>query len=290
LHPARGFLPRATAFAVKTQRRGTMATRAAAPMTTPAAAKNGVKRFRVPKAAELVAKQLRNQIVRGELKEGDTLSSEGELMAAFGVSRPTLREAVRILESEGLISVTRGARGGAVVHRPDIGVATRHISFILQSSGATLVDVYRVRMLVEPVAARVVAESGSKNASRLLRACLNEGQARFDNDVAYGAALAEFHNKLIELAGVPVLSLLMGMLNDIFARFWEAMTANAGREADNAPAKRRGLRALEKLIDLIEKGDGPGAEAHWRAHTVAVDRMLRKLWPAEKVIDLLDHH
>jgi hypothetical protein len=47
---------------------------------------------------------------------------------------------------------------------------------------------------------------------------------------------------------------------------------------------------VEKLIDLIEKGDGPGAEAHWRNHTIAVDRMLRKLKPAMRVIDLLDHH
>jgi DNA-binding FadR family transcriptional regulator len=254
------------------------------------AARSPGKRFRIPKAAELVARQLRNQIVRGELKEGETLSPEGELMESFGVSRPTLREAVRILESEGLISVTRGARGGAVVHRPDINVATRHISFILQSTGATLVDVYRVRMLVEPVAARAVAESTNKSAARVLRACLTEGQTRFDNDVAYGAAIAEFHNKLVELAGIPVLSLLMGMLNDIFSRFWRDMTVDAGRETDNAPAKRRGLRAVEKLIDLIEKGDGPGAEAHWRNHTVAVDRMLRKLKPAMRVIDLLDHH
>jgi GntR family transcriptional repressor for pyruvate dehydrogenase complex len=211
------------------------------------------------------------------------------LMATFGVSRPTLREAVRILESEGLISVTRGARGGAMVHRPDVSVATRHISFILQASGTTLIDVFRVRMLVEPAAARAVAESGNRAAPRILRACIDEARANFDNDIAYGVAIAKFHHKLLELAGTPVLTLLMGMLNDIFERFWEAMTVNAGREADNAPAKRKGLRALEKLIELMEHGDGAGAEAHWRRHTAAVDRMLRKWKPAERVIDLLDH-
>lgn len=247
------------------------------------------KRFRIPKASELVAKQLRNQIVRGELKEDESLSSESDLMASFGVSRPTLREAVRILESEGLISVTRGARGGAKVHRPDVSVATRHIGFILQASGATLIDVYRVRMLVEPAAARAVAESGNRTAPKLLRACIDEARAHFDNDIAYGAAIAKFHHKLLEQAGTPVLTLLMGMLNDIFERFWESMTVNAGREADNAPAKRKGLRALEKLIELMEQGDAAGAEAHWRRHTAAVDRMLRKWKPAERVIDLLDH-
>ena len=81
---------------------------------------------KVPKTAELVAAQLRNQIVRGELREGDALPPEAALMAQFGVSRPTLREAFRVLESEALISVRRGARGGAHVHTPDGDVAARY--------------------------------------------------------------------------------------------------------------------------------------------------------------------
>ena len=72
---------------------------------------------KVPKTAELVATQLRNQIVRGDLREGDALPPEAALMAQFGVSRPTLREAFRVLESEALISVRRGARGGAACAR-----------------------------------------------------------------------------------------------------------------------------------------------------------------------------
>src|SRR5580704_2051753 len=73
------------------------------------------QRIRVPKTAELVAAELRRKIVRGELAEGDALPSEAALMADFAVSRPTLREAFRVLESESLISIRRGARGGARV-------------------------------------------------------------------------------------------------------------------------------------------------------------------------------
>ena len=65
---------------------------------------------RVPKAAELVAAQLRGQIVRGELAEGDALPPEHELMQRFGVSRPTLREAFRVLE-EKRCSASSAARG-----------------------------------------------------------------------------------------------------------------------------------------------------------------------------------
>ena len=70
---------------------------------------------RVPKMAELVAARLRRMIVRGELVEGDALPSETALMEEFAVSRPTLREAFRVLESESLINVRRGARGAGPV-------------------------------------------------------------------------------------------------------------------------------------------------------------------------------
>ena len=63
---------------------------------------------RSPKTAELVAGTLRRMVVDGQLKEGDFLPNEAELMTHFGVSRPTLREAVRVLESERLVEVRRG--------------------------------------------------------------------------------------------------------------------------------------------------------------------------------------
>src|SRR2546423_893707 len=71
------------------------------------------RQVRVPKTAELVARALRRQIIRRELGQGEALPSESALMEQFGVSRPTLREAFRLLESESLIEVRRGVRGGA---------------------------------------------------------------------------------------------------------------------------------------------------------------------------------
>src|SRR5437764_12675328 len=108
--------------------------------------------------AELVAQQLRRQIIRGELTEGEALPSEAALMAQFGVSRPTLREAFRVLEAEGLISVRRGAHGGARVHTPDVDVAARYAGLVLEHRGATLADVYEATALVEPPCAAALAE------------------------------------------------------------------------------------------------------------------------------------
>ncbi len=84
------------------------------------------ERVRVPKTAELVASSLRRQIIRRELVEGDALPPEADLMERFGVSRPTLREAFRVLESESLITVRRGSRGGAQIHAPDMTVPASH--------------------------------------------------------------------------------------------------------------------------------------------------------------------
>ena len=243
---------------------------------------------RIPKAAEIVSKELRNQIVRGTLKEGDSLAAEGELMTRFGVSRPTLREAIRILESEGLISISRGARGGASVLSPNINIAARHIGFVLQAKSTTLADIYRVHLVVEPAAARMVAETARKTAPAILRRCIDECRQKIDDDFGFGIATARFRNTLIELANVPVLTLLMGMLNHIFELAWGTLTATAGQQLDNAPDKQRGLRSLEKLVDYIEAGDGSGAEAHWHKHTEAVEKTMGKWLPATKVVDILD--
>src|SRR3954452_17953247 len=129
---------------------------------------------RVPKTAELVASHLRRQIVRGELKEGDALPPEGALMEHFGVSRPTLREAFRVLESEALISVRRGARGGARVHAPDGDVAARYAGLVLQVRGATLADVYAARKAIELAALEAPKHRRSDAGLKPLLANLDE--------------------------------------------------------------------------------------------------------------------
>jgi DNA-binding FadR family transcriptional regulator len=243
---------------------------------------------RIPKAAEIVSKELRNQIVRGELKEGDSLAAEADLMTRFGISRPTLREGLRILESEGLISISRGAHGGAVVRSPNLDIAARHVSIVLQTNAITLADISRLHMVVEPPAARIVAQDFHKSAPLIMRRRIEECRNHFDDNYNFGIATARFRNTLIELADVRTLTLLMGMVNNIFERHWGIVTATAGAHLDNAPDKRRGLRSLEKLVEYIAAGDGAGAEEYWRSHTAAVEKMMRKWLPAATVIDILD--
>jgi len=96
-----------------------------------------------PKPPSFVAKQIRNAIIRGELRDGDTLPAEAHLIAEFSVSRPTIREAVRILESEGLVEVARGARGGARISSPNYEMIQRAAGITLQAQQVTIGDLYR---------------------------------------------------------------------------------------------------------------------------------------------------
>src|SRR5256885_904199 len=116
---------------------------------SPAAARE----LRVAQNAQLVAPHLPHPNLPGPLVEGDSLPPEAELMAEFGVSRPTLREAFRVLESESLITIRRGARGGARVHGISPTTAARYAGLLLQARGTTIADVYQCRIILEPAAA-----------------------------------------------------------------------------------------------------------------------------------------
>src|SRR5690349_21777332 len=112
-----------------------------------------------------IADELRALIVSGALSEGDSLGHEPDLVERFGVSRPSLREALRILEAEGLISVVRGVLGGVVVHEPDERMTARTAALVLQARNVSLADVYDARSLLEPTAVRVVATGRARRSA-----------------------------------------------------------------------------------------------------------------------------
>src|SRR6202165_6341277 len=91
--------------------------------------------IRSPKTAELVVRTLRRMVVDGQLKDGDFLPNEAELMSHFGVSRPTLREAVRVLESERLVEVRRGSRIGARGVGPGPAIGARPARLVFGGGG-----------------------------------------------------------------------------------------------------------------------------------------------------------
>ena len=124
----------------------------------------------------------------GELSEGDSLGHEPELVERFGVSRPSLREALRILEAEGLITVVRGVLGGVVVHEPDERMTARTAALVLQARNVSLADVYEARSLLEPTAVRVIASLRSRRAAAAeLRQLIKQQERVIDDPEAFGS-------------------------------------------------------------------------------------------------------
>jgi DNA-binding FadR family transcriptional regulator len=237
-----------------------------------------------------IADELRRQIVSGTLSEGDSLGSEPELIARFGVSRPSIREALRILEAEGLISVLRGMLGGVVVHEPDQRMTARTAALVLQAGNVPLADVYEARTLVEPIAVRVVASLRSRRAAvAQLRRLVKEQQRSITEREAFPAANARFHEALVALAGNRTLGIVAGMLNEVVERAVSAIR-QTGLSPESVASRRRALRSQERLLSLIEAGAALEAEEHWRAHLTVVGRVLLGKVAGRTVIDLTNHH
>jgi DNA-binding FadR family transcriptional regulator len=226
-------------------------------------------RIRVPKTSEIVADHFRGQIVRGELQEGDFLPPEGQLMSSLGISRPTLREAFRILEAESLISVVRGSRTGARVHRPSVELVSRYAGYVLQSLGTTIADLYQARLAIEPQVVRWLATKPDRRSITRLRNEIERLRVllvadRFD---AFISAVSEFHGALVEVSGTQTLSFMNQLLLNLTDRH-QIDYQRRHPSAYELQKKRlgAGLRSYEKLVDLIEAGEVEDAVKHWRLH------------------------
>jgi GntR family transcriptional regulator, transcriptional repressor for pyruvate dehydrogenase complex len=248
--------------------------------------------LRAPKTAELIASYIRGQIVRGELATGDSLPSETVLMEMFGVSRPTLREAFRILEAESLISVRRGARGGARVVSPDISVAARYVGLLLQTSETTIADVYEARALIEPAAAGLLATRRSREDLDDLNACLEhlvglvESDEQFRDADAWSRATQRFHDLIVERAGNRTLAVQAGVLCEVVAMHLSTVVMRIFDHPDSQGQFRKLVRSYRKLVLLIDARDAEGAERHWRMHMDVVGRRLLHDTGTEAVVDL----
>jgi DNA-binding FadR family transcriptional regulator len=249
-------------------------------------------KIRVPKTAELVAAKIRKSIIRGELTTGDNLPSEAQLIQEYEISRPTIREAIRILESEDLISVSRGARGGAKVTQPTPFIVARAMGVALQSQGATIGDVYAARTMIEPAAAKMAAEQRGPEAADALQAHIYKERAELAGGQANLArGVAEFHRILVEQSANMTLALIATALHGVIEKH-QALVQRSRSEVESDETRLQRLRiayrSQEKLVELIRAGDGPGAEAHWRKHMEKAAEVLLNGVAQTAIVDILD--
>lgn len=226
-------------------------------------------RIHVPKTSEIVADKIRAQIVRGELSEGDSLPPEGQLMDNLGISRPTLREAFRILEAEGLISIVRGSRTGAKVHKPSVDLVSRYAGYVLESQQTTISDLYQARLAIEPSVVRWLATDKGGGAMPKLRNLLARMEQLLDEErhEEFIDRVEVFHQALVAATGLKTITFLSRMLINLAGKHQREYQKRHPRTHEaRQKSHRAGLRSYQKVTDLIEAGAVEDAVAHWRLH------------------------
>lgn len=226
-----------------------------------------------------VAALMARTILEEGLEPGHSLPPERELIEYFGIGRATLREALRLLEADGLLRMRMGPHGGPEVSRPEIDRVTRMMLLFLVTSGTTLRQIYAVRAGLDPITAQHAAEAATLEQRRDLLASVKRMPETLADEEAFLAENTEFHRLVALACGNPMLMALSLSLHTII----DGHDAGA-HYGYRARASVVGLHgAIAKAIDA---GDGEAAaQAAARHVDVALDYLERK-HPAALEVEL----
>jgi GntR family transcriptional repressor for pyruvate dehydrogenase complex len=218
---------------------------------------------RIRGASEQVATALQHRIQSAGLGPGDFLGREEDLAAEFGVSRPTLREALKLLASGNLIRASKGPGGGIfVAHTADQGVRrslSDSVDMMLETGAVSLEELLDARLLLEvPLAGRAALQAGEATLERLREALDAETAADGDIDAIHVADTA-FHREIAAAAGNRMAQALTGWV-------YEVLQPRLLEELREAVVPSAVLDQHLALLRAIEKGDRPRAERAMREH------------------------
>ncbi|WP_343710522.1 FCD domain-containing protein, partial [Mycobacterium sp.] len=221
------------------------------------------RRLSAPRIAEIVADELRRQIIDGDLADGDLLPRQELLVEQFNVSLVSLREALRILETEGLVSVRRGNRGGAVVHAPAKTSAAYMLGLLLQSESVGIADLGAALLELEPACAALAAGRPDRAGTVVPELKeVNDAMARhLDDGPQFTEIGRQFHDLVVRGCGNRTIIAVVGTLETLWTSH-EQQWADQSAERGTYPAlpKRRAvLNTHVKLTEMIEAGDADRA-------------------------------
>lgn len=232
----------------------------------------------VRKAYEQVYDQLRELIMRGELARGQRLPGEAALARQVGVSRGTVREALRLLAAHNLIRTAKGAGGGSFVTLPTVD----HVSEAFQASirllnearEVTAEEMLEARELLEPFAARMAARRRNEDDLDRLRACIIDDPVEFgterqhlSNRAFHRALLEASENTLLVIAAEPVFAILATNM-----RRSEIDDATLARVNDDH----------RDIFNAVVRRDVEAAERHMREHLAMLRETYVRLWARDE--------
>lgn len=242
-------------------------------------------RPRFQKRSDVVADRLKDWIVETELKPGDRLPQEKQLIERFGVSKGTVREALKALEVQGLITVSTGPKGGARIAKVPLETAARLLDNYFFFEDLSVDDLYRLRVMVEPELAAIVAPLITDDDLEAL-----EGVVAFcdcapgDPAIERDQRLADldFHDILAERCPNPLIRFSCRFINSLIKKgfvYQQLFGSSDGREKiDNMEAMvADGNTAHRALIAAFRARDPERARRLMLDHMQEAHAHLRRM-------------
>lgn len=211
------------------------------------------------RAFDLIIAQIRAMLQSGQLKPGDRLPPERELAEQMEVSRNTVREAIRMLEISGLVTVRPGSGGGAFVARPDSAVVARQLSDALNLTDVSLGDITETRLWLESIVVRIACERMTDDDLAALEANVDLAEElTAGEDWSRRAEVhIDFHKILVGATQNPLLIFLMNSVLELLPPIIEAV----GPSRDSAVMTSR-----RRLMEKLRERDADGAVAEMEKH------------------------
>ena len=229
------------------------------------------RRIRTPRAFEEIAEQIRGELVSRRLRAGDRLPAERALAEQFGVSRNTLREALRSLENSGLLRLQKGASGGAFVRESTGDAIITGLRDMFHLGAIRPAHLTEARVMIESIAVRAACERATSEDIEALNANIASAEraARDKIDFYDQAAIhLEFHRILARATKNPVMVIVMEALIDVMQHFIRAIGQKRNRWV--IPSRRR-------FMKHFAAGDSDAAVAEMEQHLERLNRYYLSL-------------
>lgn len=236
----------------------------------PAAEAELFGKISVGRMSEVIVEKIRELMREGQLKPGDRLPPERDLCERFGVSRVTMREALRLLESAGLVDIRVGGRGGAFVTAPSSNRVGEGLADLVTLSVIGAADVAEVRLVLEVEIVPLVCERVTEEDLTALEAiCERSAEALRNGEYSVDMSL-EFHNAVAQATHNPALEMLV-------ESFRGPMLMSLQEARDIAPEMGGlGTKEHKQFIEAVRRRDADEATRIMREH---LTRTVRRVTP-----------
>jgi DNA-binding FadR family transcriptional regulator len=234
----------------------------------------------VPKTSDVLANELRRQILSGELANGESLPPERELVAQTGLSRGSVREALRVLEAERLLSTRPGRFGGSTAHQPNDETLGRSMSLFVQGRGISLLALQQTREAVEPSMAALAAQNRTQLELAQLIEATEKVEAAFDDVPQFLLENVQWH---CAIAHASHNELLRGFMFSLSSMVYKATAAeNFATEA----VRQQVIHAHRRVLQAIVSQDADLARQRMARHLAAVTAAFQAFPNAPALIAL----